>query len=231
MAIFAVAFVIATVVAIVALYRRHGDDFTTLLRYAIAGVLVSAPFTPPWITSSHQVQTATLAFLAAVPATMLLGRARTACQPISRRLILLPIGIGLALLLAATLLRLAPLHPPVCQRTNVRVVQLYPSTIVSVVPARTLNLRERARADLFYSIRYLKRHNQGFTASIVPFLKDGTVYVAAYDACDNRTKILVDDSRSLNLSNRDWQDVTARPLAEPKVMRVTVNRPMPVGRR
>jgi hypothetical protein len=231
MAIFAVAFVIATVVAIVTLYRRRGDAFATLLRYAITGVLVSAPFTPPWITSSHQVQTATLAFLAAVPAIMLLGRAQAAPQPISRRLLLVPVGFGLALLLAATLLRLAPLRPPVCQQANVHVMQLYPSTVVSVAPARTLNLRERARADLFYSIQFLKRHNQAFTASVVPYLKDGTIYVAAYDACDNRTKILVDDSRALDLSNREWQNVSARPLAEPNVMHVVAHSHLPVDHR
>ena len=232
MAIFAGAFVIATVVAIVALYRRRADAFATLLRYTIAGVLLSAPFTPPWITSSHQVQTATLAFLAAVPAIMLLGRAQAAPhQPISHRLILVPVGFGLVLFLAAALLRLAPLHPPACQRANDHVMRLYPGTIVSVAPARTLNLRERARADLFYSIQYLKRHNQAFTESVVPFLKDGTIYVAAYDACDNRTKILVDDSRALDLSNRDWQSVSAEPLAEPNVMHVLAHAPVPMGRR
>jgi hypothetical protein len=231
MAILAVAFAIATVVALITLYRRRGDAFATLLHYAIAGVLLSAPFTPPWITSSHQVQTATIAFLAAVPATILLGRTQATRQPISRRLILVPVGFGLALLLAAALLRLAPLRPPMCQPANGHVMRIYPSTIVSVAPARTFNLRERARADLFYSIQFLKRHNQTFTDSVVPFLKDGTIYVAAYDACDNRTKILIDDSRALNLSNREWQNVLARPLAEPNVMHVLAHRHMPTGHR
>ena len=231
MAIFAVAFVVATVVAIVALYRRRGDAFATLLRYAITGVLLSAPFTPPWITSSHQIQTATLAFLAAVPAIMLLGKTQAAQRPVSRRLILVPVGFGLALLLVAALLRLAPLRLPICQPATGDVMRLYPSTIVSVVPARTLNLRERAGADLFYSIQYLRRHNQTFTESIVPFLKDGTIYVAAYDACDNRTKILIDDSRALNLSNREWQNVSAWPLAEPNVMHVLAHRHMPTSHR
>lgn len=231
MAVFSVAFVIATIVAIVALYRRRADSFATLLRWAIAGVLLSAPFTPPWITSSHQVQTATLAFLAAVPAIMLLGKAQATPQPISRRLILAPIGFGLVVLLAAALLRLAPLRPPVCQPGNVHIMHLYPSTIVSVAPARTFNLRQRARADLFYSIQYLRRHNQTFTDSIVPFLKDGTIYVAAYDACDSQTKILVDDSRALNLSTREWQNVSAQPLAEPNVMHVSVSHRMPTGHR
>jgi hypothetical protein len=223
MAIFAVAFAVATMIALVALYRRRADAFATLLRYAIAGVLLSAPFTPPWITSSHQVQTATLAFLAAVPAIMLFGRAQAAPhQSISRRLVLVPVGFALALVLAAALLRIAPLRPPICQPAKDDVMRLYPGTMVSVAPARTFNLRQRARADLLYSIQFLKRHNQGFTASIVPYLKDGTIYVAAYDACDKSTKILVDDSRALDLSNREWQNVPARPLTEPNVMHVPV---------
>ena len=231
MAVFAVAFAVATVIAIIALYRRRADAFATLLRYAIAGVLLSAPFTPPWITSSHQVQTATLTFLAAVPATILLGRAQAAPLTISRGLILVPVGFGLALLLAAALLRLTPVRPPMCRPANDHIMRLYPGTIVSVAPTRTFNLRERARADLFYSIQYLKRHNRPFTDSVVPFLKDGTNYIAAYDACDNRTKILVDDSRALNLSSREWQNVSAQPLAEPNVMHVLVRHPVPMGRR
>jgi hypothetical protein len=202
-----------------------------LLRYAIAGVLLSAPFTPPWITSSHQVQTATLAFLAAVPAIILLGKANGAAPTISRRLILVPIGFGLTLVAAAVLLRLAPLHPPMCRPAKDDIMRPYPDTIVSVAPTRTFNLRERERADLFYSIQFLKRHNQPFTDSVVPFLKDGTIYVAAYDACDSRTKILVDDSRVLDLSNREWQNISARPLAEPNVMHVSARHDMSSGHR
>jgi hypothetical protein len=62
-------------------------------------------------------------------------------------------------------------------------------------------------------------------------LKDGTIYVAAYDACDNRTTILIDDSRALNLSNREWQDVSAQPLAEPNVMHVMAHARLPAGHR
>jgi hypothetical protein len=221
MLVFALAFVVTTIVAIVALYRRRGDDFATLLRYAIAGVLVSAPFTPPWITSSHQVQTATLAFLAVVPAIMLLRRSPDASPAVTGRLAFGAIGCGLVLVLAAGLLRLAPQRPPVCPMASDHVLQLYPSTIVRVVPGRTLDLRDRDRADLDFSIQYLKRHNRDLTDSIVPYLKTGTLYIAAYDACDGRTKILVDDARRLDPANRYWQSIALRPLAASNVMQVS----------
>jgi hypothetical protein len=124
-------------------------------------------------------------------------------------------------LLAAALLRLAPLHPPAYRQADAHVMRLYPGTAVVVTEARTLNLRERARPDLLYSIRYLKRHNSDFTASIMPALKNGTVYVAAYDADDDRVKILIDDARVLDLSDTHWQPISATPLREQDVMHVT----------
>jgi len=219
MGVLAAAFTAATIYALVALYRRPADAFTTLLRYAIAGVLLSAPFTPPWITSSHQVQTVTLAFLAAVPAILLLGRVQPVPQP-SRGLIFVPAGFALALLLAALTLRQIPLPEPLCLRADISVVKLYPGTAVRVAPARSLVLRDKARADLLFSTRYLKRHNPEYTASLLQYLKEGTVYVAAYDACDNRTKTLIDDAQRLDLAQRGWQSIKLRPLAEPKVLHV-----------
>jgi len=218
MAVFAILFTGAAIYALIALYRRPADAFATLLRFAMAGVLLSAPFTPPWITSSHQVQTATLAFLAAVPAIVLCGRAQAAPPP-SQRLIYLPIGFALALVLATALLRLAPLPTPPCSRTD-SFMTLYPGTAVRVVSARSLRFADKARADLLFSARYLQRHNPDYTASLLQYLKDGTVYVAAYDACDSHAKTLVDDRGLLDLGNRGWQAVAARPLAEPRVLHV-----------
>jgi len=227
MAVFAVTFVIAAVVAVVALYRRRGDAYAGMLRYAIAGVLVSAPFTPPWITSSHQVQTATLAFLAAVPAIVLVGRTQRPAPAAGRGLPLAPVAFALALVAAAAVLRLAPSPSPVCPGAKAHAMRLYPTTAVGVAGARTMNLHQRARADLVYSIQFLKRHNREFAEAVVPFLKEGTVYVAAYDACDGGARILIDDRRVLDLENRDWQYVEAGPLAEPRVMHVEAVRGSP----
>jgi hypothetical protein len=72
---------------------------------------------------------------------------------------------------------------------------------------------------LWFSVQYLKKHNAAFTASLTPYLKNGTVYVLGYDAKDGNAKILVDDGHVLDLGNR-WQSVRATPLAEPSVLHV-----------
>ena len=221
MFLFAAAFVVATVAAIVVMYRRRTDAFGTMLRYAVFGVLASAPFTPPWLTSSHQTQAATIAFLVVVPAVLLAaGPVGTMLTARSRRLALVPVCISASVILAAVLLRAAPSRPPACNPANGHAIELYPSTAVTVAPERTFSFRNKSSADLLFSIRYLKRHNPLLTASLVPFLKDGTTYIAAYDACDGSTKVLVDDAHILDRSERGWQNVSVRPLATPNVMHV-----------
>ena len=230
MAFFSAAFVVATIAAIVIMYRRRTDAFGTMLRYAVFGVLASAPFTPPWLTSSHQTQAATIAFLVVVPAVLLAaGPVGTMLTARSRRLALIPVCISVSVILAAVLLRAAPSRAPACNPANGHAIQLYPSTAVTVVPERKFSFRNKSSADLFFSIRYLKRHNLPFTASLVPYLKDDTTYIAAYDACDGSTKVLVDDARILDLSERGWQDVSVQPLATPNVMHVLARRDLANG--
>jgi len=106
------ALVIGTFVSIIVLFvkrlrsrRRRADgaeDETpelSLVRHAIAGVLLSAPFTPPWITSGMQVQTVTLAFVAAVPACALLARKRDDEPPERDRIIVAPFAFAAVVLL------------------------------------------------------------------------------------------------------------------------------------
>jgi hypothetical protein len=219
MAVLAIAFTGATIYALVALYRRPADGFTWLLRFAVAGVLLSAPFTPPWITSSHQVQTATLAFLAAVPALILFAKPQPALLP-PLRLIALPPVFAVALVLALVLMRQNPEPAPFCNRADTHMMMLYPGTAVRVTAERSFVLKDKARADLLFSTQYLKRHNRAYTASLLPYLKEGTLYVAAYDACDQSSKTLVDDHGLIELRNRSWQPLAVRPLAEPRVMHV-----------
>jgi hypothetical protein len=221
MAVLAAAFAVAAVAGMVALYRRRTDAYATMLGYAVIGALASAPFMPPWITSSHQTQTATLAFLAVVPGIMF-AAGPVAPQPAtrSRGLLLVPAAVAALVILAAALLRAAPERAPVCGTTNDHAVRLYPSTAVTVARERSLSFGNKAAEDLRFSILYLKRHNQAFTASVTPFLKEGTLHVAAYDACDNTVKILIDDTHALDLANRGWQHVSVHPLAAPDVLHV-----------
>jgi hypothetical protein len=215
MGVLAVGWVAATIAALLALYRGRADRFKTLLRWAIGGVLLSAPFTPPWITSSHQVETATLAFLAVTTATWRLeGRPLLGLG--NKSVVWLPPGFAVVVVLAAILLPAWPLKAP--DRDHAMAV--YPSALVRVAADRTLNMADRRDADLWFSIQYLQKHNAAFTASLTPYLKHGTIYVLGYDANAGNAKILVDDGGKLDLRRR-WQGVTATPLAEPSVLHVT----------
>lgn len=215
MAVLAIAWVGATATALVALYRRNADRFTILLRWAIGGVLLSAPFTPPWITQAHQVETATLAFLAVTTATW-----RLSGRPLPRlgakRVMWLPPGFAAAVMAAAVLLPCVPLKAPDSTRT----MHVYTSATVRVVDRRTLNFTDRRDSDLWFSTQYLKKHNAAFTASLTPYLKSGTVYVLGFDARAGNAKILIDDSGRLD-PRGGWQAVTAMPLTEPAVQHVT----------
>lgn len=216
MGVLAVGWVVATIAALMALYRGRADRFKTLLRWAIGGVLLSAPFTPPWITSSHQVETATLAFLAVTTATWRIRQGRPLPSLGKKSIIWLPFGFAVAVVLAALVLPAWPLTAP--DRDHATAV--YPSTLVRVVADRTLNMANRREADLWFSIQYLQKHNAEFTASLTPYLKTGTIYVLGYDANVGNAKILIDDGHKLDLDHR-WQAVTATPLIEPSVQHVT----------
>jgi hypothetical protein len=219
MAVLAVAWVGATIAALISLFRRPADRYRTLLRWAIAGVLLSAPFTPPWITQAHQVETATLAFLAVTTATWRLQNGRPLAVLGGRRLVWIPLGFAVAVVLAAVILPALPLQPPDATST----LHLYPSATVRVSPQRSLNFSDRRDADLWFSIQYLKKHNSGFTASLTPYLKTGTVYVLGFDARDGNARILIDDNHKLALRPR-WQAITTVPLTEPAVLHVTAAR-------
>jgi hypothetical protein len=223
MALLALGWVVATIAAMIALFRRPADRFTTLLRWVIGGVLVSAPFTPPWITQSHQVQTATLAFLAVTTA---LWR-RPPGYPLHRAgaagLVWLPAGFGAAVILAAVVAMTWP------QAAPANAMRIYPSTLVRVVPVRSLDPSLKRDADLWASTQYLKKHNGRFTASLVPYLRPGTVYVLAFDSSSDDAKILIDEGARLNLSG-GWQKVEAQPLAEPAVERVIAAHPWDLGK-
>jgi hypothetical protein len=216
MAVMAVAWVGVTIAALVSLFRRPADRYRTLLRWAMAGVLLSAPFTPPWITQAHQVETATLAFIAVTTALWRLREGRPLMRLPGRGLAGLPLGFAAVVVLAAVWLPARPLQSPDATRT----MHLYPSAMVRVSEQRSLNFTDRRDADLWFSIQYLKKHNAGFTASLTPYLKPGTVYALGFDTRDGNAKILIDDTRKLDPAAR-WQVVAGTPLAEPSVVHIT----------
>lgn len=230
------ALVLSTAWAIVALVRRRRDPDLSLLRHVIAGVLLSAPFTPPWITSGQQVQTVTLSFVAAVPAVVLLGRRRdldddpAAEAPWWRvdPLRLAPPAFAVALAALVAWMRFAPSEVPPCDG-QAHVVRLFPGTQVEVASTRTLSFRAKGLADLETSIRFLAKHNGMLTRSITPTMRVGTVYASAFDACDRRAKIVIDEARGAGLvGTSTWRAIDAEPLETPAVLRLRSGAQRPV---
>lgn len=218
MALLAVTFAIAAIAALVSLYRRPADRFGALLRWAMGGVLLSAPFTPPWITSSHQVEVATLAFLAATVARWRAGEGRDAGLG-SPALVWLPAAFAATVVGFAAVLTAWPQAAPVQ-----RPVRLYQSAVVRVTAARNLNLTDRRVDDLAFSLPYLAKHNAVLVRSLAPYLKPGTRYQLAYDAAAGGARILVDD-RGLLDGRGGWVALSGTPQAEPRVLHVDAVRP------
>ncbi|HEY8079555.1 MAG TPA: hypothetical protein VIF62_35740 [Labilithrix sp.] len=224
MALLSGAFVIATAAAIVKLFvKRRSQPELSLLRHVAVGVIASAPFTPPWITSGMQVQTVTLAFVAAFSGCALLARPRDDEPPVRDAIAFAPPAFAAVVAILVAWLKLAPNAAPSCSGHR---VEIYPSTAVEVAPARSALFRSKAEADLRFSIEFLARHNEELTDSIVPYMHPGTVYVAGFDACERKAKLLVDDTRALG--DARWQTIDATPLEVPRILRVTKRNQTPV---
>jgi hypothetical protein len=225
-----VAFVAAWVGSSAVLLRRRAagpdrDPVRSLLAHASVGVVLSAPFTPPWITSGQQVQTVTLAFVAALPAVVLLGRAvvapvRRTAGPSPRDVLrFAPPSFVVALVALIAWLRASPEPVPPCTGSG-HVVRVFPGIRAVVSSSRSLAFAEKARADLEASMRFLVKHNASLTRSLAPFLRTRTVYVSGFDACTLRAKILVDQDARLGFS-RAWRRIDAEVLEAAAVLRVT----------
>jgi hypothetical protein len=59
---------------------------------------------------------------------------------------------------------------------------------MEVATDRTRDWRTNAERDLRTSIPLLAKHNPEMTSSFVPYLRPGTRYFSAFDACDRRRK-------------------------------------------
>lgn len=221
------ALVLGAIASIALLVKRRRDPELSLLRWTTLGVLCSAPFTPPWITSGQQVQTVTLAFVAALPAVLLLARPRrdedvelvVVGERRLDRLAWAPLAFVGAVGLFVAMLRLSPARAPSCHGPSAHVVRVYAGTTVVPSASRSMDMRHIALADLRTSIEFLQKHNPELTDSIAPYLKERTVYVTAFDACDMRAKLLVDDEGRLG-SDGGFRTIDLAPLASPRILRV-----------
>jgi hypothetical protein len=216
------ALVLSSLVALWFLYwKRRRDPELSLLRWAYGGILLSAPFLPPSITSGQQTQTATMAFVAALPAVVFLGKKRNEEAAMSSKLAWTPPAIGVALGGIVAWMKIAPFVPPSCEEPRA-LLRVFARTDVEITASRSLSPRKNAESDLRSNFPLLGKHNPELVESVEPYLRPGTRYVSAFDACDRAAKIVVDDERALppSANASTWTPIEARPLATSAVIRV-----------
>lgn len=214
---------------------RDRDPQRSLLAAATVGILASVPFMPPWITSGVQIQTVTLGFAAALPASLLSARSATGVQrappPFPRAIALsLPVAIAAFAALLGWVL-LVPRLPPAAAPSGLRWVDVAPASSVEVAPRRALSFRRKGLADLAASLEFLSKHNDDLTGSVAPSMNVGVLFHSAYDPAAGHWEILVDDARRLD-GRSGWIAIASRPLRSPRVqLLVEPPRPAVAGRR
>jgi hypothetical protein len=223
MGVLGAALVISSVGAVIVLYwKRRKDPELSLLRWAYGGILLSAPFLPPSITSGQQTQTATMAFVAALPAVVFILEGKRP-ERSSPYLAWAAPATGLVLGLIVAWMKLAPATPPPCVPSSApdTLLRVFAGTDVEISAKRSLSLHENAEADLRSNLPLLAKHNAELVRSVEPYLEPGTRYVSAYDACDHSAKIVVDDERVLppTANASTWTSVQTKPLATGAVVR------------
>jgi len=223
MALVAVGFVVSVIAGLIALCRRPPDRHRQLLRFAISGVLLSAPFTPPWITGAHQVEVATLAFMALVPALWRFPAGNCVVTP-SKGLARLPLVFAAGVILCALVLVRWPARTPACNE-NCTPMRVYQTTLVRVLAERSFTKDGRAEQDLRASLQFLRKHNPELVSSLEPYVARGSYFVLAYDAKTAASRILIDNRWQLGAS--PWQDIDAVPLDTPAVLHVLTAKPLP----
>lgn len=224
MGVLGITLVISSVGAVIVLYwKRRKDPELSLLRWAYGGILLSAPFLPPSITSGQQTQTATMAFVAVLPAVVFVLQGKKPERSSPHLAWAVP-ATGVVLALVVAWMKLSPSTPPPCipSGTPDTVLRVFARTDVEISARRSLSFRKNAEADLRSNFPLLGKHNPELVGSVEPYLKPGTRYVSAYDACDRSTKIVVDDEHVLpeaaNAST--WTSIQAKPLATNAIVRV-----------
>lgn len=217
------ALVISSVGSVIALYwRRRKDPELSLLRWVYGGILLSAPFLPPSITSGQQTQTATMAFVAALPAVAFVLQSKKA-ERSSPRLAWVAPATGFAIVLVVAWMRLAPATPPPCVPSSApdTLLRVFARTDVVISDERSLSLRKNAERDLRANLPLLGKNNRELVSSVEPYLRPGTRYVSAYDACERATKIVVDDEHVLppSANASTWTSIQTKALATSAVVR------------
>ncbi len=206
------AFVIATLIALVKLWRRRKEPVTGLYFWVMLGVVSSSIFAPTWIGEGMQMNTAVYAFIPAATAVALFTKdrdeaARTVARSdrLVRRLTLGATAIA-ALLVVATLV--APLHTEkLACGGNIMTARLCGSTRVQRRPGDALST----------NLKFLKKHNPVLVESVSAVAEPNGVMAIIYDACSDRTRIAFGQDDVVPRSD-EWKPLAWEPQKEPTVV-------------
>jgi hypothetical protein len=227
MALAAAAFVVALAVALVRARRsRAGDPHVALVLAALAGVLLSMPLLPPWITEGAQMHATVIAFFFALPAVCLWGQ-RDDAAAVPGALRALAPGIAIATLAILLLVVAWPDRPPAgaaCDGGEADDIdaEVDRDAVATYGTAREASLRlDDVRRNLFF----LAKRNPSFASAIHDTMGPLTTIVPAYDACHERMLYLVDDEGRIAATRGRWLRLRATPLDQDPLMLVVDSRP------
>lgn len=241
MGVVGAGFTLGVPVAMFKAFRRRKvlDRYVELLLFANVGLLASAPFLPPSITPTLQTGCATIAFLAALPAILFFGApadARASTEVEERESVVwAPVAaFGVAFLLVL-LVRWAPLGPAVdrsaCADPKRTVLHVLDDTVIEVKNAEGLSVGKKSLRDLDANLTFMKKHFPEVVASIEPAKKEGTVIAYAYDWCQSRARIVIDDQALTKKVGESWISAQTEGTASWHILRLTDAQPLPMSAR
>ncbi|WP_146654662.1 hypothetical protein [Labilithrix luteola] len=222
--------VVAFVVGLVRLVKMRRAPIASLVLFVMAGLLVSLPFTPPWITEACQSQAAILPFVAVVVGFAFQRRAVTmvvAPSPSPEGSSRAPVivlatavllgGAGIALVVAR------PERYPLEACSSERFVgRADPSTRLVVAEHG-----EGASMDtVARNVAFLRKHNASYVQAIEAEVRAGRALALVYDACAGTARLAVTDPDVLPAGDATVRAFTYRPTADPMVVTVSSSGPV-----
>jgi hypothetical protein len=226
MAVAAAAFVVALGVALVKARRsRAVDPHVALVLSALAGVLLSMPLLPPWVTEGAQMHATVIAFFFALPAVCLWGERDDGPVAPGALRALAP-GIAIATLAILLLVIFWPERAPrdgACDGGDDRLyaeVDRDAAATYGTAGGGSLRLGD-VRRNLFF----LAKRNAPFASAIERTMSQHTAMVPAYDACTQRMLYLVDAEGRIAAQPGRWLRLRATPLDQEPLMLVVAPGP------
>lgn len=214
------AFAIVLAISIAKLVRRRTQPVPSLLLFVIAGLLLSVPFTPIWVTESCQTQAAVLAFVALAVGVSFTNGATERPPSSSGLRVGATVGLALAFGLIAMVVTThdAPPHAS-CERGTFE-GRVDPSTRLAVAESGP----GASMTTLKTNALFLRKHNESFVVALEKNVRGGSVLSLGYDACGKEARLLVGDDATIP-RDRAWRSFSVWDTDDPMVVVVRTSTP------